>query len=89
MGEMSQREASNGLVRRLYKIHLSPYQKFKKRALSIIKDKEDQLQRISETFASNINKNDVHQLNMVEKVVMGKEIEQTIKAEKEKLTHDS
>jgi len=34
MDEMSLRDASNGLVRRLYKIHLSPYQKFKKRALS-------------------------------------------------------
>jgi len=40
LDQLSQREASNGLVERRHKLHLSPYQKFKKRALKNIKDKE-------------------------------------------------
>lgn len=50
-GRMTLRDASNGLLKRKQKRHLSPYQKFKNRAMSRIKEKEHWIERITETLA--------------------------------------
>lgn len=82
---MTLRDASNGLLRRKQKRHLSPYQKFKNRAMSRIKEKEHWIERITETLAPQVNKEDVNGLNIKEKIAMGKDIVKMMSLEREKL----
>ncbi len=89
---MSQREASNGLVkyrRRRVRKHLSPYQKFQRRAINQIKEKEHWVEQITETLAPKVDKQDVHHLSIVEKITLGKDIIKVMHKEKDKLTYES
>ena len=52
--------------------HLSPYQKFKNRALNQIKEKENWIDRIMETIEPKIDKKGVNELSFDQKVKMGK-----------------
>lgn len=54
-----------------------------------IKDKELWIERIMDTLNPKIDKNDMNQLTMKEKIALGKEIEQMMSIEKDKLSHES
>ena len=48
--------------------------RFKKRAMNQIKEKETWIERITETLAPKIDKNDINTLTIAEKISLGKEI---------------
>ena len=83
------RENSVSMVSRKRKRQLSPYEKFKNRAMYRIKVNEKKIEDIAHSFVPQFEKTTIHSMTMVEKVALGKEIEQMMKMEKEKLSHET
>ena len=54
-----------------------------------IKDKELWIERIMETLNPKLEKTEVNQMSVKEKIAMGKDIERMMSIEKEKLSHES
>ena len=82
-------QGTASLATKRHKRHLSPYQKFKNRAISKIKENEKKIEDIALNVAPRFEKSSINVLSVVEKVAMGREIERVMNMEKEKLSHET
>jgi len=69
--------------------HLSPLDKFKRRAMNKIREHEEFVEQIKEVLTKSIDKDEVHQLNVAEKVSLGKDLVMMMQKEKERTAFES